>query len=309
LINEKTIMITGATSYVGESLIKILLNESRCNIIALSRDKSRLLAKYGNNQRILCFSNDDIIENRAFEYSVDIIVHLAFARLLKPESEIVTSIYFAKKIFNFAKHNNVKAVVNISSQSVYGNHIPGIKKEDSEICPENIYALGKYTNEIIMDIILGNVEDMVTTNVRVDSIAGNKNLLPSMVRSAINDMKINIVGGKQEFSLNDVRDVSYGLYKLLELDCRQWKKHYNLGNDKKVYSILQLANIVKDKVQVKCNKKVDISIEPKDIRLFAGIDSSLIIKDTGWKPLCSIYDIVDHIIDEYLHGGAKSESY
>lgn len=294
------IMITGANSYVGQRLIKEILFNTCYHILAFGRNYESLESLYKNYKQVKCFDNNEIKRENDLWDNIDCIVHLAFARKLKPESEIANSLLFAKEVFKFARNHKVKGIINVSSQNVYGNNIQGIKNESCQAMPENVYSMGKYATEVIMDAILEDQKITKSCIVRLDSIAGNKNFIPTLVKNAIEKQEINIAGGKQEFSLNDVRDIALGLRKLLEIDKENWKPIYNLGNNRRVYNIVKLAEIVKQSVEKRLNKKVVINIVPKEINLYAGIDSSLFMKDTGWQPKYNIYDIVDKIIDEYL---------
>lgn len=293
------ILITGANGYLGKFLINQLIVQNQFFVIALSRKKDFLSDEYLSNSNVEVMTNDAFINGNKFLPNIDVLIHLAFSRRFRPNSEIAESLVFSKKIFEAAKREKIKALINVSTQGVYGNAV-GLRDENTIVAPEMMYAMAKYANEIILDSIVADCNIKIC-HLRLDSIAGNQNLLPTFIKNAYEKEKIDIIGGKQIFSFLDVRDVAIAINKLLNIPIDEWKRIYNLGANNTIYNIKELAEIVAERMKIRFGKNVKISLNETDVITYAGIDSSLFMKDTGWQPKYNIYDIVDMAIDEYLN--------
>ena len=293
------ILITGANGYLGKYLIESLLLDNKFNINVSTREIKKNKIEKAFCNKIKVFSNNEYILNDYLLYdNIDILIHLAFSRRFRPNSEIAESLVFSKKIFEAAKRKKIKAIINVSTQGVYGNAV-GLRDEKTVVAPEMIYSMAKYANEIILDSIASN-SNIKICHLRLDSIAGNQNLLPTLVKNAYEKEEIDIIGGKQIFSFLDVRDVALAINMLLDIPIDDWQNIYNLGANNTIYNIKELAKIVAERMEIRFNKNVKINLKETETVTYAGIDSTLFMKDTGWQPKYNIYDIVDKIIDEYL---------
>ena len=304
-----TIMVTGAGGYVGRELLRQLLEKTNCEIYALSSDTAAIMTNLhssGAAERIRAFDRGSPDITGIPWEKVDILIHLAFARKQFPQSELVESMSFSKKIFQLARDAKIPALINVSSQSVYGS-APGLHREDSQPCPLDYYALAKCANEIILDAVFSGYHNTRTTNIRLDSIAGNKNLLPTLVRQGIEDKQLKLMGGQQVFSLLDVRDAASGLIALCATDTAKWRSAYNLGWNNRIYSLPEIAELVCGRLEKYGVKGIQVSLEEKDIKTYAGMDSTAFIQDTGWTPCYDITDIIDSVIADYYAGKKTSQ--
>lgn len=135
---------------------------------------------------------------------------------------------------------------------------------------------------------------------RLCGIAENQNILPTFVKNAFENFKINIIGGQQAFSWLDVEDATEAIVMLLNISMDYWKTVYNVSLNNANYNIVDIANIVVKRMKERFNKDVEISIKKDDSNFRISIDSSLFISDTGWQPKRSLEYTIDKVIDEYL---------
>lgn len=298
---KDTILITGASGYVGLELVRQFLRDTNFNVLAVSSNSEKIWNSLEdkNPGRLQCVERTSNFTSAIPWEHIGIVINLAFARTEIPQSELVKTLYFHKKLFLAVKNAKVPAIINISSQSVYGSS-PGLHNENSELCPLGSYALAKCASEILLDTVFSSESETVATNIRLDSIAGNKNLLPTFVRNGIEKKKIELVGGKQVFSLLDVRDAASGIIALCQIECPKWEKIYNLGWHNKIYSLLDMAELTKSRLEKRGYYGIDISLQENDTRTYAGMDSIRFSQDTGWIPMYNIEDIIDKTIDEYI---------
>lgn len=128
---NSTIMVTGATGLIGSQLVTSVLyaNETlgtNIKILALVRnlDKANRLFENKLTQNLI-FIVQDIIEPIKITEKVDYIIHTANGTSSKsfvetPVETINSIVLGTKNVIEFAKNNNVKSIVYLSSMEVYG---------------------------------------------------------------------------------------------------------------------------------------------------------------------------------------------
>jgi len=215
---------------------------------------------------------------------------------------LVDSLNFTREIFEAAQRGGVLAIINISSRNVYGSKYKPLWKETTPICPDNIYAMAKYSSELLLKSIANKKQSVNFTNIRLSSLLANTldmRIVNKFVKDAIDNQIIKITGGKQIFSYLDIRDAASGIISLLSVDPEGWNEVYNLGSDKR-YDILEISKIISDVAKDYMGKNVIIELEEKDIVLDIGMDSSLFYKETGWMPKYSMRDTVVSLFEDKI---------
>ena len=124
----KTIFITGATGLIGRALVNALLTHDGkpIKVIAAVRNEQKARSIFS------AFSDDklqyhvcDITELRPIDLGVDYVIHCASATASKdfverPADVIESAIVGTKNALEFARVNNVKGFVYLSTMEVYG---------------------------------------------------------------------------------------------------------------------------------------------------------------------------------------------
>ena len=267
--------------------------------MAATSAPQKLYLQFPNRDALRCVTRQELLTDGKHWDHVYAVVHLAFARRFCPNSEIANSVLYSRKVFEQVKKHKVPRVINVSSQSVYGN-AEEVRTENTRVSPEMIYAMAKYAVEVILDGIFQNCDSTVTTNIRLDSIAQNQNLLPQLVEQAFKCGEINLVGGKQIFSLLDIRDGAAAFVKLLDTDSNIWAKIYNVGWNNKVHTLIEIGELVARIAEEHGAGKVRVNLTEENIRTYGGMDSSLFTTDTGWQPQYGIEAIIEKSVEEYL---------
>lgn len=295
---RRTILITGAGGYLGHELINQLLHNGDA-VLASTSNPPKLHEDFLYHESLKCISRQELLTNGAHWSGIYAVVHLAFARRFRPNCEIADSIQYSRRVFELVKEQKVPRLINISSQSVYGN-AEELRTENTVISPEMIYSMAKYAGEVVLDCIFQNCDTTATTNIRLDPIAQNQNLLPRLIEQALEKGELNLVGGGQIFSLLDIRDAAAAFIALLNTPAETWKGVYNVGCNNTVYTLVELADVVARVAQKHNAGTVKIGLKSEDIRTYGGMDSTLFTADTGWLPRYSIEDIIERSVEEYL---------
>jgi nucleoside-diphosphate-sugar epimerase/carbamoylphosphate synthase large subunit len=302
-VSNKKILITGATGFLGRNLITKLLNQNTSfTIIALVRDKEQ--AKLLLPKKIQIFDEDDLEMGKLSFGNIDVLLHLGFSRPHKGHMEIAQSLAFTGKIFRRAITNQVGNIINISSQGVYGqNCLPPWHEEKTKAAPNTPYSSAKYSTEIMLTEISHQHKQIHATSLRLAGIVGgakglvNIDLVSKFVQNVKNEKNIKVIGGMQEIERLDIRDAVVGIISLLKTPSHNWKSVYNLGSNKPI-KLLDLAQeIIKIGKIYKVDNPSKIDFEEKEIDLKFGMDSTLFINDTGWKPEYSIQDTIHSLFN------------
>jgi len=293
---SKNILITGADGNIGKKLIKRLLNATNYNIYALVINAENAKNTF-EAENIMIYNRVIIIENKDFlEKDYDIegfdALHLAFSRRNMPNEAIADSIDFAQKIFAKLKERNVGRVIYMSSQGVYGN-CKNLRSEATLPAPNSAYTMAKYAVEKLFNVYFSDKKGKATC-IRLDSVVQSQNLVLALCKQAKSEGIIHLKGGKQCFSYIDIEDAVSALVSLT-LFKGNWNAVYNVGLNNGRITLVELAENVAAYCEKVTGKKVRIELEEQSIELWAGMDTTLFMNDTGWSPEFDIADMIEHI--------------
>lgn len=299
---KKTVMITGAGGYFAWSLIHELKENTDYRVIAMTSDQKTTLDRY-SGINLICLSNKEVFSNPEYLKSTDILIHTAFCRK-SDGKKLVESLRFSKTLFSEAMKNGVKRVINLSSQSVYGQDYENLPDETMSVSPRYLYALAKAANEIliggIMEAAKGMVDNSLYTNIRLASLIGVNDTVPDdiinkFVDDAIYKKTIRIIGGNQKFSFLDIKDAANSVCRLVQSENTIWKREYNLGNSYQV-NIMQIAQEVNFCLERLGMERAKIILNPSDIQLNSGMNCERIYRELDWLPQYSFHSsVMDYV--------------
>lgn len=137
-LNNKSIMITGATGLIGSFIIDVLLyankkNNSNIEIYAIGRNIERLKRRFEKaNSNKLNYIEHDVNDKITFDLKIDYIIHAAsnaYPAAFKndPVGTMISNIVGTKRLLDYARNHDTKRVMFISSGEVYGNDDIGIE--------------------------------------------------------------------------------------------------------------------------------------------------------------------------------------
>lgn len=109
----KTILITGASGFLGGYLIEQLLNMQEYKVLAFSSCKEKIQKRFANGQNIEFFDYQDW-EKRGISFKkIDTVIHLAFARAHEGELKIAKGLIFTNDFFNQIIKWEIPSLINI----------------------------------------------------------------------------------------------------------------------------------------------------------------------------------------------------
>jgi nucleoside-diphosphate-sugar epimerase len=126
----KTILITGATGFIGSNIIFNLMKTKKINIIAISKNKknfSRIFSKFKNHKNFIPILQDISLPFYKMKKNIDYIFHAASsqeAKIIKktPVDVILPNILGTISCLDYLKKNKKTRLVFFSSVTVYGNN-------------------------------------------------------------------------------------------------------------------------------------------------------------------------------------------
>lgn len=298
---KKTILITGATGYLGQNLINKLSEDKTFEIWAFDLDKQKTGELFKDKVDAI-FDNTDLDAGRVQLGNADILLHLGFTRPHGTNGQIAESLSFTHQLFTRAVSNHVPAIINISSQSVYGLETAPPWKEDTSVAPQMVYAQAKYATEQLLSS-LGTLNKTIKfSSLRLSALSGGApglvevDFLSKIVRNAFEGNPIKIVGGNQEMQRFDIRDAVNAMISMVRTNPVNWNPIYNLGTEE----VLTLKEIAEKSVEIasKLNGGIcsEIEIVKDDIKMRFGLDSSLFYADMNWTPDFKLEQTIESLV-------------
>lgn len=300
------ILITGSAGFIGFSLAKRLLKNSKITIIGLDnydnyynvklkKKRNQILKKNKNYSfHKLDITNKKKLKKIFKDNKIDFVFHLAAQAgvrysILNPQKYMDANYVGFFNIIECIKEYRIKRLFYASSSSVYGDNKNFPLNEKEKISPKNIYALSKKSNEEISKIY-SNYYKISCTGLRFFTVYGEWGrpdmMMMKYIRSFYHKKIFNLFNfGKHTRDFTYVDDV-------IEILIRLIKKHKKLkandifnicsNNPQKLKNILNFMK--KSNILPKIKK---VSLQQADIIKTHG-DNKKIIKITGFKKFKSI---------------------
>jgi len=250
-LKKKTILITGATGFVGSNLLRRLF-KSRADLHIIVRESSSLwrIGDIANDLKRYTpdLSDSDSLKKVIHEINPDIIYHLAtFGGNPRQDNfrQIIESNFFGTvNLINACKETGFDLFVNTGSSSEYGIKTVPMKETDLPE-PRNNYGISKIASTLYCQSVALN-ENLPVVTLRLFSPYGDfedgERLIPSVILSCIR-------GKNPEISSPDfVRDFIYiedvmDLYEQLSRADTIPGNIYNAGSGEQ-HSVGEVVNTI-----------------------------------------------------------------
>jgi nucleoside-diphosphate-sugar epimerase len=319
-LNNKILMLTGATGQIGSFLIDVLLYRNvhfgmNCTIYAIGRNREKARNRFGVHFEDFRFFEHDINKplTRTDIGHVDYVLHLAsnthpIAYASDPIGTITTNIIGTANLLDFAVEHGTKRCAFASSNEVYGENRGDVEKFDETYCgyidcntmragyPESKRCgealCQAYIKQKGMDIVIPRL----TRTYGPTLLSTDTKALSQFIHKAISNEDIVLKSaGTQYYSYTYVADAVSGLLTILLLG--EKGEAYNIADDASDIQLKDLAAIIAGSV----GKNVVFEI-PDDTEKAgyskatkARLDSQK-LQELGWKASFSIQKGVDRTI-------------
>jgi nucleoside-diphosphate-sugar epimerase len=197
--------------------------------------------------------------------------------------------------------HQIPAIINISSQSVYGREILAPSTEETDVAPSSAYSQAKYATELILQSLKSFNHQLHHTSIRLATLAGGAeglvevDFLSKIVRQACNGQNLVIQDGSQLMERLDVNDSVSAIISLLKSESLIWKPVYNLSSSE-ILPLLDIAEMVIEIAQKYTHTtKSVLKIHPDKVDMNFGMDCSLFYQDMNWKPQYTIRDTIESL--------------
>ena len=272
----RTVLVTGATGFLGQSLVNELLKRDNYEVIAIGGRPEDKVNPLPVHPRLKQFLLEDLF--REPFVNIDTVINCAFAR--SNDADLLAQAFdFTEKLIKRLETLKVKSVINLSSQGVYKRLPVGeMSTEDSPIEPIDLYSMAKYASEKLF--LVSSIP--YVTNVRLASLMMPQRFLYFFVKKAKAGETFTVTAPNQYATLLDVKDAASGLAAIANLIPENRARTYNLGIGRQ-YSLLKYAESVKT-VGENLGYHVSFDVADNGTEICAGMDCHKLMNDTGWKP-------------------------
>lgn len=316
--NRNRYLITGATGVIGSALVKKLLQDDNNTLICPVRNKRKAIAIFSKknteipNRLVLIECNLEIFLD-SIDFYVDYIIHCASPTsskffVEKPVETIQFGLKTTSSILEYARINNVKSVVYMSSLEVYGtvtdDSFPIAEDFQGYVDLLNIrssYNMVKRMSETLCHSYYKEytvpVKIIRSTQVISTVISDNDNRIFAQFgrkAAACEDIELHTAGesARQYVYIDDAVDAI-----LMVLFKGKSGEAYNLANESSYISAREMAHFVQDNFnpegKVLINLRDDMGYAPTTkLRL-----DTTKIKRLGWKPQVGLYDMFRNLIN------------
>ena len=305
------IFITGGCGFIGSHLVEKIFNEFK-NSKILVYDKITYAGDVRNLENIIKskrvkFIKKDIIDLKSLEKNIkgsDLVIHAAAEshvdNSFNLEDKFITSnVMGTKYILDCCKKFNIKKIIHISTDEVYGEIFKSSYKESSNFNPSNPYSASKAAAEMIVNGYSHSYK-LPTIVVRANNIFGTRQhpekLIAGCCWSIIKKKKFFIHGrGLQKRTFLFIDDFCRGIIKII----RKGKNNevYNIGSDFE-YRNIEIVKLILEKMGVSFNKNISYTKDRlfNDARYSININK---IQKLGWTPTIKVEDEIENIIKWY----------
>ena len=291
----KNILITGANGFLGSHLIKRLLGNEEYQVYAITSNEEGLRKKLSGTSRKPHIIHNSKIQSIT-QSDIDICVNCAFPRSMEEGQLTSKGLDLVTDILGLEAAGGVGAIINVSSQSLYGESRSYCADEFSPIILDSKYAVGKFMMEKMTNIIS---KDTAHTNIRLASLIGegfDQRIVNKLADGLLKNGRIEIIKSKRKFGFLDINDAVSAFEYLIGSDSEQWQEIYNVGIENG-YDLNEIAKtVVNEGSRHGVNGEVIINTDVEDsVFKTSEICSKRFEEQFGWYPNCSLEATVDRI--------------
>jgi UDP-glucose 4-epimerase len=242
----KTILITGATGFLGSHIAEELVNNGY-TVVAMKRKNSNLWRCEGFKDSIHWIDCDDLIEveDSILEYRPDTLIHAAWGGVKANDRENWVeqekNLQFLVELLELSKKTTISRIIAIGSQAEYG-FFEGSVNEDYPCDPTSAYGAVKVSASVLLKSFAE--QNKIDWHwIRIFSVFGpreEKNwLIPATIHNLLENKEMNLTPCEQRYDYLYVKDFANGILRIVN-SAQNNSGIYNMssGNSIKLKEIL-----------------------------------------------------------------------
>jgi len=306
-------VVLGANSFSGQDFVDLLLEDTRNEVIGVSRspERSELFLRYRLRKDLSRYRYIQLDLNRDMPDILALLdaEHPGFIVNFAAQSEVAPSwehpehwfetntVALAKLVNHLRRQNYLKKYLHVSSPEAYGTCV-GRVTEDAPLNPSTPYAASKAAADMLLSTYCKQYGFPLVT-VRATNVYGARQQLFKIIpRSAIyvkSGRTIQLHGGGTAVkSYIHIRDISRGELAIIEEG--QIGEIYNLSPSSGV-AVRDVVQNICEKMNVPFDKATEIVQERPGQDAAYIIDSTRVRSAFGWQPEISLSEGLDEVID------------
>jgi UDP-glucose 4-epimerase len=312
-LNNKTILVTGATGFIGSKLVNYLEN---CNVslVALARKREDFLntcksTVYENGD----ISNDNLWKKLFKKYNFDYIFHLAAMEYQGLNGDLLSDLEINAKS-SLIMLDNLKSlpkkpkIVFFSSVNVFGSINTRIVTEESVPKPESYWSNHKLLSQYYFEFFnkIHRVESII---LMLPNIYGYSTNLEVTMRMAVNKMIRGAILHK-EISLFNNCDIKRNFLYIddlvkaiiMSLSIKKWNASKYLIGDDNHYSFRDIFNVLKGVDNSIIIIKKSDNLDAFEMRDY-GVNVEKFKAETNWKVDCGFHKNIVETYNNLLSTG------
>lgn len=298
------VVLSGAGGFLGRAIVEELI-KGEYEIIALTSQIEKCQCQYKKHENVR------VIESIMYEQidfsTVDFLISCAFPTNAEDGVAIARGLEYVCRLLNYANDTEVRHIIDISTQSVYGTQRKCKAKETTQINLDSKYAIGKYCTELMLD---GICKNCALTHFRVASLLGpgfDQRIPNVLIERLMQKLPIRIVDGEQIWGYMDVRDAANAIVSSLpQLYISGGKEIYNIASEE--YTLLEIIDTILKVGEENQITTESVMYEVTGKHRNTSVDASKFKKDFNWKAKYSLEDTIREIYKSKLETASKCDN-
>ncbi len=247
------ILITGATGFIGQHLVRALL-EKNYNVRIFVRNEEKARKMFGDKVELVVGNLDDMLKIKDSLSNVRIVYHLA-GKIgewgIEREVYFKTNVEFTKSLINESINNEVKQFILCSSGGVLGPLKDEIIADETfPLAPSNLYEESKAEAE---KYVLSQKEKINITIIRPEFVYGENDTHVLRLFKQINKGYFPLFGGgKSCLHPIYIQDVTNAFLLVLD-NFKCYGEIFNVAGER-VYTVKEYIESIEKILGKKCFK-------------------------------------------------------